>query len=292
MTDRLPRWLPRRLLRRLPGRLRSAFGSPLVDPTYLLLWPVMLVAGIVLTVLAVVARWDLLAWLAAIAGASALQYFVLSGVGRRPARRVRLEGRGILVELRPVVPLAWLTTAIVLGGFFAAMAATEPRTWVALLSAGIAALALPVLPDLCRINLTRQWVFFDETRLSVRSWTNESTVDWDDVFTVLDATASTRGSILLATRLPAPSLTRRRRRWLMPLEPRPREGLIAVPAVGLDEPLRLASVLQGLAELPAGARSSLVNLRTVDLLSRRSSAGSTAQGPSASRSSWPPPWRP
>jgi len=242
-------------------------GAATTHPMHAVLWPATLTTSAVLAVAAAGSDWTLLWWLAAVTAATAGLFFALSGAARNPARRVHLHGDTITVQMRRTFPIAAAGFAATLGAFLGTTAAGEDDPVVRVAAALGCALCLAPLPDLVRAALIGTHLTFDATRITVRSWTTQAQVDWADVTAVdTDITIPTRPAVCIHTRPGAPTLTSRRRRLLVPLEPRTPEAEIVVPAIAFDEPWLLAGRLATLVGLTPADRAHRVGQPSVQML--------------------------
>ncbi|MDP2773987.1 MAG: hypothetical protein Q8O61_10565 [Nocardioides sp.] len=211
--------------------------------------------------------WWLLGQLAALAAAAAFVLFAISRAGRNATRRVHYDGRSVVVRMRRTFIVAATVQAVTLTAFFGLQGATNDDADLRLLAGGVCALCLVAVPDLLRATLTRTHLTFDATGIRVRCWTTEAGVALTDVQAVdLDLSISTRPALRITTRPPALSLSVRRRRILLPLEPRTPEGQIVVPAIAFDEPWLLCALLAWMVDLTPEERARQVSGDTVRFL--------------------------
>lgn len=242
-------------------------GAAATNPLFAGLWPACLVAAVVLAVAAGTSGWRLLGWLAAVSAAAAWLFFALSGAGRNPARRVHLVGETVTIRMRRTFPAAAAGFAATLGAFLGVTATTEDDTVVRLAAALGCLLCLAPLPDLIRAALTTTELRFDGTRITVRSWSTQAQVDWDDVTGVdIDVSIPARPAVRIRTHPDAPAVSIRRRRILVPLEPRAPHGQILVPAIAFDEPWLLAGCLAILVDLSRTDREHRLGPSAVEML--------------------------
>lgn len=246
-------------------------GAAETNPVFAGLGLAALVAAGALLVGAISSGWGLLGWLAGVAAAASGLFFALSGAGGNPARRVRLDGGAVTVELRRTFPLTAAVFAGTLGAFLATSAATEDDPAVRLAATLAGLLCLIPLPDLVRAALTDTHVTFGATHVTVRSWTTRASVDWADVAAVdTDITIPARPAVRILTRPNPPSLQMRRRRLLVPLEPRAPDGQIVLAAFAFDEPWLLAGYLATLVDLTPADRTRRLEHGSVQLLTGQS----------------------
>lgn len=234
------------------------------------LWPVLLVVGALLVVAAVSQSWGFLGWLAAAAFAGAGLLRAMSGAGRDASRRVHRDHGGITVEMRrdfPVTALAFASTLALLFGLNTP--SLEDRAGQV---AGLVGCLLAVvpLPDLTRAALTRCHLRADARRIVIRSWSTEAVVDWTDVAEVdVDTSVPSRPAVSIQVRPSAHSLEARRRRILVPLEPRHPRDQLNLTALAFDEPWLLASWLDRLTGLTPEDRANRLTESAVALLTAK-----------------------
>ena len=242
-------------------------GAAGTNPVFAALWPLMLVAAALLLAGAVTSEWGLLGWLATVAAATAGLFFAMSGAGRNAGRRVQLDNGVVTVEMRRTFPVAAAVFAVILAAFLGLTAVTDD-TGTTRLAAGLGCLLLLApLPDLLRAAVTRTHLPFDATRIAVRSWATDASVDWADVAGVdADISIPSRPAVRVLTRPGAPTLRVRRRRLLLPLEPRSPEGQVVVTALAFDEPWLLADRLATLVDLTPADRAQRLDDNTVQML--------------------------
>lgn len=242
-------------------------GAAGTNPVFAGLWPLLLAVAALLVVVAITSGWALMGWLAAIAAAAAGLFFAMSGAGRNAGRRVHLDNGAVAVEMRRTFPIAAVLFASTLAAFLGVTAATHPEQTTQL-AAGLGCLLfLAPLPDLIRAALTRTHLTFDATRITVRSWATDAQVDWADVAGVdADTSIPARPALRIVTQPAAASLNMRRRRILLPLEPRAARGQIVVTAMAFDEPWLLAGRLATLVDLTPTDREHRLGGNTVQML--------------------------
>lgn len=242
-------------------------GAAGTNPVFGGMWPLLLVAAVLLLAAAVTSGWGLLGWLAAMAAAGSGLFFAMSGAGRDASRRVHLDSGAVTVGMRRTFPVAAAVFAATLAAFLGLRAATEDDTVVGIAAVVGCLLFLAPIPDLVRAALTRTHLTFDATRITVRSWTTDASVDWADVADVdADITVPSRPAVRILTHPDAPTLDARRRRILLPLEPRPPRGQVVVTALAFDEPWLLAGRLATLVDLTPADRARRLDDTTVGLL--------------------------
>jgi hypothetical protein len=252
----------------MPGSSgRVGPGQAETDPVFWALSVALLVVSGLLLAGALSSGWGLLWQLTALAGAAAFVSFAISGAGRNPGRRVRYDGSAVDVQMRRIFLLAATLHAVTLTGFFGLQAATNEDPNLRLVGVGLCTLCVAAVPDLLRAALTRTHLTFDAIGIRVRSWATEASVAWTDVQAVdLDLDIPTRPALRIVTRPPAPSLSVRRRRILVPLEPRTPDGQIVVPAIAFDEPWLLCGQLAGMVGQTPEERARQVSGFTVFFL--------------------------
>lgn len=242
-------------------------GAAGTNPVFGGMWPLLLVTAALLLAAAVATGGGLWGWLAAITAAAAGLFLAMSGAGRNAGRRVHLEGEAITVGMRRTFPLAAAVFAATLAAFLGLHAATGDDTVVRLAAGAGCLLSLAPIPDLVRATLARAHLTFDATQITVRGWATEASVDWADVVDVdADTSVPSRPAVRILARPDAPSLQVRRRRILLPLEPRPPRGQVVVPALALDEPWLLAGRLATLGGLAPADRARRLTGTTVQML--------------------------
>lgn len=226
-------------------------------------------AAVVLLVAALTRDFVLLWWLAGLAAVGGYLWYALSGAGRNPRRRVRVNEATLTIAMRRDFPIAAGLGVIFLSAFFA---------WCFVVSEGLARYAAAMcclmlaigVPDVLRGAPRRQRVVLSPDHIVVRSWGVDASIDWDDVDAVsMDSSIPTRPAIRIEARPPAPSLSVHRRRWLVPVEPRPPAGQIMIPALPLDEPWLLLAVLQNLSQVVREERVRRLTHGTYELLTRQ-----------------------
>jgi len=223
--------------------------------------------GALLATGAVAAGSSLLGWLAAIATTASGVVRATSGAGRTALRRVHLDGGRVTVRMRRTFPVAATLFVATMAAFLGSHAATADATSTRAAAAACCLLGVAVLPDLVRAALTRTHLTFDAHHLTVRSWSTEAGIDWDDVAQVdLDTSIPARPALRIRARPHARSLVVRRRRLLVPLEPRAPHGQIIVNTLLLDEPWLLIGQLATLVDLSAEERAPRLTADVVQVL--------------------------
>ncbi|MCD4527436.1 hypothetical protein [Nocardioides sp. cx-173] len=251
----------------MTARASGFLGRAEANPVFAALSVLLLVGAALLLLAAAESGWWLVWWLAAVAGAAGFLFLALSGAGRNARRRIACHGGVVTVRMRRAFPLAAAGFTLVMAALFAVSAAREEEALVRVVAVGCGLLFAAAIPDLVRAAATGGQLTFDAHRIRVRSWGSESAVDWADVEDVdVDVTLPSRPAVRILTRSPAPSLSVRRRRLLLPLEPRFPEGQIIVPALALDEPWLLAGRLATLVGLSPEHREHHLTSHTVTLL--------------------------
>lgn len=232
-------------------------SEPVRAPAWLGL--ALLVAAGLLLAAVVVGEHPFLACTSAVTAASGGVLLAISGVGSDAARRVHLDGAAVTVRMRRSFIVALGVLAVTLTAFFGHHSATEDEPRVRLAGAAAFLLCLASLPDLLRAALTRTHLTFDGTLIRVRSWSTEASVHWADVAGVDgDVSIPGRPAVRILARPEASTLRVRRRRILLPLEPRTPPGQIVVPALAFDEPWLLVVWLSTLLDLPAEDRARVI----------------------------------
>lgn len=245
-------------------------GAATTNPVFGALWPMLLVTSALLAAGAVASQTSLLGWLAAITFTSAGVVFAMSGTGRNASRRVTLEGDRVTVSMRRTFPTAAAAFSATMAAFLATYAANEDETVIRAAAAAAAVMALVVLPDLLRAALTHAHLTFDSRGITVRSWSTDASIDWADVALVdVDISIPTRPALRIITRPGSRTLSARRRRFLVPLEPRAPQGQIIINTLPLDEPWLLTGRLATLVDLSTEDRSRRITGNTLNVLTGR-----------------------
>ena len=146
----------------------------------------------------------------------------------------------MVVELTPVTPLSM----IVLGGVgvllsVLAVLAVGPTDGGLLFTPLVLLFAL-LLPDGLRAWRRRPRITMTAQTVSLRGWTLDSSLAWDDVVSIsLEDEGTKYARIVFDGRLEASSWEHRQHKILVALDPTPSRPVVAVPARALDAPGRV-----------------------------------------------------
>lgn len=204
-----------------------------------------------------------------LAGGLSYSTYAISGLGRDPAKRVRIDGVRITVRMRRtyLAAFAALTLSFTVFMLSGPVLGSQGPILTAI-SLVLALSCVVVLPDMLRMALGRHYVSFDADTIQVRSAAYHASVDWDDLAVVaVDIPVHLRPAITLVAKPGTSSLTWRRRRILVPLEPRhPTPDAFELNPFAFDEPWLLYAQLAALLPLDREGRERYLLAVGTDIL--------------------------
>jgi hypothetical protein len=214
------------------------------------------VVGLGAAAFGVIERVAVAVWLGLLCLAAAwLLHTIYLATGHAHAR-VHQVADGVEVQLGWHFPAACALFATFLEGFFLWGAWTVDETPPRVALVALAALVLAVVPDAVAAAVKTTRVLLTSTAVTYLGWSTAASVQWTDVVEVsLDQRLATRPAVLIRAVPGAPSYRWRRRRLLLPIEPRPGAGELVVPGIALDEPWNLLAFAEQLAKLPEPERT-------------------------------------
>ena len=176
-------------------------------------------------------------------------------------------GTAVEVRMRARTPLTMLLVGIAFTAFFfaAGIAVGVPGGGVLVWLVGL--LFVILIPDSIKAMSRRPALKISADTVSLRGWTTDVSLAWDDVHTVMyDDSDPIRPRANLLGRTTSPSFIAKSHKLIIPLDRKPKRPELSVYLAAFDEPDRLRVSLEHLQRMTATERASWIGPGAVELL--------------------------